>query len=171
MATRGRALVDGGGARRIALAMLADRLDLRPATDSDAFQALAWRNHPEIRRLSRRPGVLDPEAHLDWWRRALAAGNRRLWIAHVQGDAVGVLRLDLEGAEAEVSLYTDPELTGIGLGRAMLSACQRRIASGEVPARRIVAEVLPKNLPSRRVFAAAGFTSVSARCWKWEAVP
>lgn len=157
MGERAARLVDGLGARRVALAMLSPGLRLRRATPADARPAWAWRNAESTRRHFTDPRPVELDAHLTWWNATLADPLRVLLVAEVGGSAVGVLRLDRQGDAAVVSIYLDPALTGIGLGTQLLSAARRWVAGELAPVRRLLALILPANLASARAFAEAGF--------------
>jgi UDP-2,4-diacetamido-2,4,6-trideoxy-beta-L-altropyranose hydrolase len=165
MARRARALVDGLGARRVALALLGDTVALRPALAGDAVVAHAWRNHPSTRGMSRDAREIPLDAHRRWWQRTLANPARRLFIAHVGRIDVGVLRLDVEGERAEVSIYLDPACTGLGLGPWVLRAAQRWAAREPEP-RGLLAHIRPGNRASEAAFAAAGFER-GEPFWTW----
>lgn len=163
---RGRELVDGLGATRVALALASPALVLRDAASDDAAAVFPWRDDPSTRRFSRNPAALDPGDHRRWWAESLASADRRLFIARIGTRDVGVFRFDLDGTGAEVSLYLDPALTGLGLGRAMLAAAQR-CCTTKLGVSRLEGEVLPTNGTSRRMFASAGFEPCGQR-WVWE---
>jgi UDP-2,4-diacetamido-2,4,6-trideoxy-beta-L-altropyranose hydrolase len=165
MAEAGRALVDGQGARRVAVAIGADGLMLRPATAADAEPCHAWRNAESTRRYFRDPSPVPLADHQRWWQTTLADPRRHLLLAEVGREAVGVVRLDFEGAEAEVSIYTDPALTGLGLGQRMLDAAARWAAKLAAGLRALEAEIDPRNVASEAAFAAAGFLPVAPRRW------
>jgi UDP-2,4-diacetamido-2,4,6-trideoxy-beta-L-altropyranose hydrolase len=165
MSQAGRTLVDGQGTRRVAVTIGAEGLDLRAATFADADPCLAWRNAPSTRRYSRDPAPVTLEHHRHWWQATLSDPQRLLLLAHVGTDAVGVVRLDLTGDEAEVSIYTDPDLAGLGLGRRMLDAVAWWAISHGVGARTLIAEIHPLNVASQRSFAAANFCQVAPRRW------
>lgn len=167
MGRRGFDLVDGLGATRAALVLGADRLALRVAGAQDDELVWPWRNHPATRRFSRNGAPLERGAHREWWRESLADPRRRLFIAHCGNRPVGVLRFDLDGAAAEISIYLDPALTGLGLGPAMLRLAQGWVRRSGQPLRRLTAEILPENRASQSAFAAAGFEPGAPR-WTWE---
>jgi UDP-2,4-diacetamido-2,4,6-trideoxy-beta-L-altropyranose hydrolase len=165
MARRARALVDGLGARRVALAQLGATIRLRPARADDAVMAHGWRNYPSTREVSRDPREIPLDEHRQWWRCALTDPTRRLFIAHVGTIDVGVLRLDLDGDQTEVSIYLDPTCTGLGLGPSLLRAAQRWTTSASVP-RILRAHIRPGNRASEQAFAAAGFER-GEPFWTW----
>lgn len=169
LAGRARELVDGLGAHRVAVALMADRLELRAATADDADRSFTWRNDPSTRRHSRDTRELDPVQHRVWWQAAVKDPARRLFIAHVGDRDVGVLRLDILDTQAEVSIYLDPALTGLGMGPRLLRAGQqwvRRHAKLE----RLIATILPANRASARAFIDAGFVFQDP-LWVWPAGP
>lgn len=149
------ALVDGRGSERVAV-RLADAVELRPALAEDAEWVFAWRNHPDTRRYIFDPRELDLAEHIAWWRAAVTAPDRKLMIASVGTLPVGVLRLDRTGEEAEVSLYVDPALSGLGLGPKIIRAAAGVRFSGEV-VHRLTARILDENQASRRSFEHADF--------------
>lgn len=155
------ALTDGLGARRIAAA-LAPELDrlgraitLRPATADDSDLMLAWQSSPGIRTYSRQPGVPTRSEHEAWLRRRLVDPLTILNIIEAGGQPAGVLRFDrVAGSDTglEISILVAPEAQGGGVGAAALAAARRLLPEAD-----LVAEVLPANQPSHRLFRAAGY--------------
>lgn len=170
LSARARHLVDGLGALRVALALASERLSLRPARPDDAHHALAWRNDPRTLRHSRNPAPIALPDHLRWWDAVLADPQRRLFIASVGPVDVGTLRLDRRGSEAEISIYLDPALTGVGLGAAVLRAGQAWCAGRPrpLPIDRLVAEIDAANAASVSAFSATGFRQAADRLWHWD---
>jgi UDP-2,4-diacetamido-2,4,6-trideoxy-beta-L-altropyranose hydrolase len=165
LSERSRGWIDGKGAERVAIAMYADAVSLRPATMEDAAAAHVWRNDERTRTYSRQPASVPLGEHMEWWARTLRDPKRRLLVASCGQRAIGSVRFDLDRDSAEVSLYLDPELTGLGLGLALLRAAQGWIAA--LGTTEVRAEVLPGNVASVATFRAAGFASDDARHWTW----
>lgn len=157
MGLRGRRLVDGQGARRVAVAMLVDTLSLRRATAADGETTWAWRNDEATRRYFTDPRPIPLTEHLAWWNAAVCAGSRSLLIAEVASAPVGVIRLDHDGAMATVSIYLDPTLTRLGLGRRVLDAAGTWAAKRHPSLRRLCAVIDERNRASQHAFAEAGF--------------
>ncbi|MDE1947015.1 MAG: UDP-2,4-diacetamido-2,4,6-trideoxy-beta-L-altropyranose hydrolase [Burkholderiales bacterium] len=162
LSRQGRALVDGRGAERVALALAARvpaGLGLRPATRADARLLWLWRNDPATRAVSRRGLEIAPGEHERWLADTLADPARVLAIGAVGARDVGVIRFDRLGDDAhEVSLYLDPALHGLGLGSALLQAGEAALIARNGRAE-VRAEVLPGNPASRRLFAGAGYST------------
>ena len=165
MSEIGRAMVDGQGASRVALAIGAADLVLRPASAADAEPCHAWRNAESTRRFSRDPSPLALADHLRWWHSTLSDPRRHLLVAEVGRQPIGVVRLDREGVDAEVSIYIDPALTGLGVGPHMLEATARWAVGATGGLRRLLAEIDPRNRPSEVAFAAGGFSSTTPGRW------
>jgi UDP-2,4-diacetamido-2,4,6-trideoxy-beta-L-altropyranose hydrolase len=160
-------VVDGWGARRVALALLADtRPTLRAATMLDAERLWQWRNHPATRAVSRQQDEIPLAAHRQWLQRLLEAGRSRLHVASLGGQDFGVIRFDpLHDDTWEVSLYLAPQLHGLGLGTALLRAGEAALRHDLGAPLHVHAEVLPGNTGSRRLFESAGYRQQPAGHW------
>lgn len=159
LSENGRALVDGRGTERIALCLMASTLRVRTATLVDGPMLHAWRDHPETRAVSSNGAPIPLDGHMDWLAGKLVDANCRLFVAEVGGTAVGSIRFDRQADGAwEVSLYLDPDLTGLGLGRHLLEAGEQamRMEIGEQIA--FTASVMPGNETSARLFTNAGYS-------------
>jgi UDP-2,4-diacetamido-2,4,6-trideoxy-beta-L-altropyranose hydrolase len=161
----GRQLVDGLGAKRVAVALTSSRVELRVATMADARTSYVWRNDERTRRYSRSAEELSLDNHLNWWTATLGNPDSYLLIAQIGLVPVGVLRLDSNAANAEVSIYIDPALAGVGLGTHILEAGVRWAGHRQPPLRALIAEIDAQNVASAAAFAAIGFTRQSERRW------
>lgn len=158
LAERAAALVDGRGTQRVALALLRDRLQLRPATADDARLLHGWRNHPAVRAVSASQDPITFDAHQRWLQAVLADTTRWLFVAQVGQLPVGSIRFDrLDNGHLEVSLYTDPDLQGLGLGLRLLAAGEQALLARHPGGFTMQAQVLPGNTASQRLFQAAGY--------------
>lgn len=158
LSEKGRALVDGRGTERIALCLMASTLRVRPATLDDGPILHAWRDHPETRAVSGNSAPIPLGGHMEWLARKLVDANCRLFVAEIGGTAVGSIRFDRQADGAwEVSLYLDPDLTGLGLGRYLLQVGERAVQmeGGDVA---FTASVMPGNETSARLFTNAGYS-------------
>lgn len=152
------AQVDGRGAQRVALHLLRDTLHLRPATLADAPLLHAWRNHPAVRAVSGSGEAIAFEDHQGWMQRVLQSPERWLWVAQVGDLPVGSIRFDrLETGHLEVSLYTDPQLQGLGLGSRLLLAGERQMQQALQAPFTVEATVLAGNTTSQKLFEGGGY--------------
>lgn len=158
LSTNALRYVDGRGAERVALSVLSDELALRPATMGDASMLHAWRNDPATRSVSINTDEIAYEDHVRWLTAALKTPTRKLFVATVGHKPVGVIRFDLVGGGAwEVSLYMDPGLHGLGLGKRMLLAGEAAMSRVTPPATEFRAQVVPGNSASMGMFGNAGY--------------
>lgn len=158
LAERAAALVDGRGAQRVALALLRDQLQLRPASAADARLLHGWRDHPAVRAVSATQDPIDFDAHQRWLHAVLANPARWLFVAQVGQLPVGSIRFDrLDNGHLEVSLYTDSDLQGLGLGQRLLAAGEQALLALCPGGFTVEAQVLPGNTTSQRLFQTAGY--------------
>jgi spore coat polysaccharide biosynthesis predicted glycosyltransferase SpsG/GNAT superfamily N-acetyltransferase len=158
LAERAATLVDGRGAQRVALHLLASTLQVRPASQDDAGQLHRWRNHPTVRAVSTQGEEIALSDHQAWLDRVLVAPDRWLLIGQIGEYAVGSIRWDrVADDQQEVSLYLDPDLLGLGLGPPLLLAGEQAMARRLGHPFSVRATVLPGNTASQRLFERCGY--------------
>lgn len=152
----------------------AARFTVRRANAADAELLLAWRNDPVVRRWSRTSEVIDPDAHARWLHGTLADADRHLLVVQMCGDEgdlpVATARYDLlpssagptDRARWEISISVAPEMRGRGVGGGTLRAADDWLAVTEPAAEEVVAEVLPGNEGSDRLFRRNGYVPTAA---------
>ncbi len=131
-------------------------LRLRPAADDDAELVMSWRNDPVTVRFSGTGRPVTREAHDRWMAEQLSEPNPGLFVAEVDGDPVGQIRLQRDGDSGEVHIAVAPESRGHGYAHAMIRALQDDLALLR-GLRRLTAQVHVDNQASLRLFAARGF--------------
>lgn len=158
LGARAALLIDGRGAQRVALSLLGDAMHLRQATLDDAQLLHEWRNHPAVRTVSNSADLINIAEHRGWMQRVLAANDRWLLVAEVGRLPVGCIRFD-QSAEGRVmvSLYLDPELQGLGLGRKLLLAGEGALSRRLGNSFTVDASVMPGNTASQHLFEACGY--------------
>ncbi len=131
-------------------------MTLRPARPEDTHRVWTWRNDQETRQASFDPAVIPLHLHEVWFRESLRRADRRIYIVLTDEAESGVVRLDVSGREAEVSIHLAPEWRGRGVGTLALRALTDQ-AFGSLGLELLVALVKAGNVVSRAVFRAAGF--------------
>lgn len=162
-AERSRQMVDGQGARRVAVALEGEFLQVRLATMADARLLFDGRNAQPVRQRSGHSQLIDWHKHLAWLAATLSNGQRVLLIAEARDGSVGVLRYDLTGERAEVSVYLLDGRFGLGWGRALLLKGEHFARSHWPQLQAIEARVLPANQASIRLFREAGYAQADCR--------
>jgi UDP-2,4-diacetamido-2,4,6-trideoxy-beta-L-altropyranose hydrolase len=166
MSAAGLAAVDGRGAERVAAALAATRIAVRPARPEDCAQVHRWRNAAAVRSVSRDSSPIDFADHERWFAQVLQSPARPLLVGEDHDGPVGVVRFDIEGAQAEVSIYLAEPRLGQGLGPGLLAAAERWLARERPDVSVVLAETLADNDASRRLFEQAGYRLDSCRFTK-----
>lgn len=131
-------------------------MHLRRATIDDALDVLDWRNDPHTRAMSREAAIVDRQAHLDWFARAVEDPSRLLLMGEADGDRIGMVRFDRVGETWEVSINVAPRARGRGLGAPLLDGALK-VFAGLHPDATILAVIKPENVASLRLFEGLGF--------------
>lgn len=151
------ALCDGLGARRVADHMIAPRISLRRAAAADAAALHSWRNAEAVRQVSSNPAPVTLAQHERWLAAVLTDANRHLLIGEDVQGPVGVVRFDVTGNRANISIYLVPQRIGSGMGLQLLMAAQEWLALQVPAAVEITARVLAENRRSAAMFESAGY--------------
>ncbi len=157
MAQKGRRLVDGAGVPRVLAELKASMITFRAAERSDARLLWGWANDPTTRSVSFSTNPIPWEDHMKWFHTRLEDPNCRLYIGLAPDTtALGQIRFDLKGSEAEVSVSLDARFRNRGYGSAMVLAGSRKLF-GESRVRMLRAYVKEPNEPSLHAFLRAGY--------------
>lgn len=157
LSQRGMELVDGFGIARVLRALGVPRLRIRHATMEDSPNLFQWRNHPSIRGVSNDSSPLIWGDHEVWLSKVLANADRPLLIGEDAEGPIGVVRFDITGDCAEVSIYLVPTRSAKGLGSELLTVAQAWLHRHRPDVRKLEARVLAANGPSHNLFLSAGF--------------
>ena len=157
MSQRGQVLVDGIGAQRVVAAMQQKDVRLRRAGESDCRLLWEWANEPAVRSVSFSSEPIAWPEHVRWFRERLADPDSLLYMAlESESCLLGMVRFQLSGEQAVVSIVVAPEFRGQGYGKLVLGRARETLfASTGVG--RIDAYVKPANEASLRMFGDAGF--------------
>jgi UDP-2,4-diacetamido-2,4,6-trideoxy-beta-L-altropyranose hydrolase len=159
MSERGREIVDGRGTKRV-LAFLWGEPTLRRTVESDCRSFWQWANDPTAHAVSHARGPIPWDRHMEWFRARLTDPQTILYTAvSGSGDPMGMVRYQLEGTHAILSINLGAQFRGKGLGRSLLFlATEELFRTSAVTA--IDAFVRISNEPSVRLFEGAGFRSL-----------
>jgi len=132
-------------------------LTLRRAVVADRESMFEWRNNETTRKFFFDPAPVDWETHVAWLDRLLSDEYVYLLLGEVAGEPVGVLRYDVVGDFAEVSVYLVPGRSGLGLGPKLLTEGTDWVRRNVVGVRHLKARIVCENRASFRAFEKAGF--------------
>ncbi|MDR2937214.1 MAG: UDP-2,4-diacetamido-2,4,6-trideoxy-beta-L-altropyranose hydrolase [Rikenellaceae bacterium] len=134
---------------------------LRPAEAGDAMRYYLWANEPLTRANSGTTEPIPLDTHLDWFQRHLVDPDCTMYISYYQDFPLGQVRFDETGDAAEVSISMDEVFRGRHLGDELLLAALATHALEHSEIVRWTARIRIDNIPSRRIFEAAGFSENS----------
>jgi UDP-2,4-diacetamido-2,4,6-trideoxy-beta-L-altropyranose hydrolase len=171
LSRRAFALVDGKGVQRVAAALCGAGVTVRPAAAADCAAMHEWRNAPAVRAASRNPREVSLQEHQRWFDEVLRSPGRCLLIGESCGAPVGVVRFDIDGAQAEVSIYRVEGRFGHGLGTGLLTAAEQWLLAHHPQVITLLAETLPWNTASQRLFERCGYGQDAIRFSKRISTP
>lgn len=137
---------------------MTDGLTIRPARPDDGERLWRWRNDPAVRRVSLNSDEIALADHLDWFRRSLENDQREILIAEVDKTPFGMVRFDMDGELATVSILLDAGHRGEGLSVSVLA---KAIEAARGSWNRLRAVVKSDNAASLALFASLGFAIAS----------
>lgn len=135
---------------------------IRRAVPGDALDILRWRNDPLTRSMSRDADIIDTDAHLAWFAKAVDDPSRMMLVAEAAGEKLGMVRFDDVGGCWEANINLAPEARGRGLGAPLLMAGLAAFAEIR-PGVAVEAEIRPENAASVRIFERSGFSPIPSR--------
>ena len=157
-ARKTQSLVDGSGADRIAQEIMPHEITLHMATMDDCEAIYKWRNAEETRRHIFDSEPISSDEHRRWFIESLENPNRQILIAELCGRSAGVLRYDIDGRLAVISIYTVPGIKGYGIGTQIIRTGSKWLRRHFPNIHKIQAKVLPENVVSKKAFVNAGYT-------------
>lgn len=129
-------------------------LYLRKANERDKKLLFEWANETQTRANSFHQDEITWEEHTLWFERMIQSEDALLYIAMDFMKPVGQVRLNLEEGAGRISYSVDRECRGNHMGQKMLALLEKEAAG---KATRLIAEVKPGNMSSRRTFEKLGY--------------
>jgi UDP-2,4-diacetamido-2,4,6-trideoxy-beta-L-altropyranose hydrolase len=150
-------LADGLGSERVRAALLGREMNLRRARELDSRLLFGWANDPVTRAVSFHSTGISWEDHTRWFAERLHDSQSVVYIGeNVAGEPVGLVRFQIQGDTAVLSVNVAPEFRGQGWGRELITFSTRSLFRG-FSVRRVHAFVKPDNRASVRLFETSGF--------------
>ncbi len=157
MSQSARQLVDGLGSDRVRAALLDRELSLRLVRESDCRLLFAWADDPVARAASFHSAAISWENHSRWFAERLQDPQSVIYIGENAADEpVGLVRFQIKGESALLSVNVAPEFRGQGWGKELIAFSTRALVRA-YSVRRVNALVKPDNQASVRLFEASGF--------------
>lgn len=157
MSQGARELVDGLGSERVRAALVDRELKLRPVRESDCRLLFGLAIDPDARAASFHSDEILWEDHARWFEERVQDPHSVIYIGEdAAGEAVGLVRFQIKGDRAVLSVNVVPEYRGKGWGRELIAFSTRRLVRTRSVGR-IEAFVKPENQASVRLFQTSGF--------------
>ena len=162
MSRRGRQLVDGRGAARVADQVRGPLFTIRRAVEADCETIWHWANDPQVRRQSFSPGEIPWDDHLAWFNGKLSDPDHVFYVVtNGSGRPIGQVRYEIDGGQAICSVSLAPECRGRGFGSRVLDLASGRVMD-EAGLGVVHAYIKQGNEQSVRAFLRAGFSEIES---------
>ena len=157
MSRNGRSLLDGRGAERVISVMRLAEWRLRRTQPEDVDLLWQWANDADVRAASFSSNVITQERHREWFSTKLTDPNAVVLLAmDANNSPAGVVRFDIEGQRALMSISLARGFRGKGYGKTVVELAVRELFQSTT-ATAIDAYVKPMNDVSLHLFAQSGF--------------
>ncbi len=162
MSQKGRLLVDGWGAARVAEILAPTPpylLQVRPSSLTDCEFLFQLANDPLVRAQSYNSADIRWEDHVSWFAAKRQDQNVHIFILTARGLSVGMIRFEIKGGHAVLNYALDAVARGRKWGSALVEKGLRALAGrweGDVHA-----SVKSENIASRSVFERLAFETSS----------
>ena len=135
-----------------------DDIHLRDATIYDKLLVFEWRNIDTLVALSSHQKKVTLQEHQQWFKRKIVDLNCKLLIIQLKNENIGLIRIESEQGECEITIYLIPGYEGQGFGHVALS---QAIDNCTLNCKSYLAKVQSKNTPSQKLFQKLEFSKVS----------
>lgn len=126
-------------------------INFRLAEIQDSGDLFKWRNDPQTRKNSIHTELISWDSHQNWFQLSLQNPNRKIYIASVDLQKIGMLRMDQKTEYTELSWCLDPAFRGKGFGRKML------LDFVSEQKKTFVARIRSNNIASIKIAESVGF--------------
>ncbi|MHB8117233.1 MAG: UDP-2,4-diacetamido-2,4,6-trideoxy-beta-L-altropyranose hydrolase [Methanothrix sp.] len=160
MSRIGKQLVDGRGTTRVIKAILGRVIKVRKAVESDCEQIYKWANDEDTRAASFNSDLIAWDTHRNWFLERLQDSNCLMLICgNDRGNSLGLVRFDLAGDEAIISINLNPYMRGQGLAGFIIIRTLDELFK-RYSIYRVSAFIKPQNLRSAKAFERVGFSII-----------
>lgn len=139
--------------------LFAQPVTIRQADKGDCDIYYEWANDPNVRAMAYSKDAIKYDNHVRWFAKKIKSRDTFMYICYANREPIGQVRYDIEDGDALIDISVDSKHRGKVLGKAILSATLMEFQRQQ-PQMRIVAEVLPNNIPSQKMFEACGFKQI-----------
>ncbi len=138
------------------------RIMLRKAAANDVHVLFQWANDQVVRHNAINQELISFENHMQWFDRKLQSPDSYIYLAALEGEAIGQVRFDLDGHEFLIDYSLSSHVRGKGFAGAMLAKAICRLQQDFRPSLRLKAVVKLSNKASIQVFQTLEFTDTGS---------
>ena len=131
---------------------------LREATMQDMDLIYEWANDPAVRINSFNSEPIQYDTHVKWFKRIMSDESVLQYILMDDDKNVGQIRLNIDGAEAEIGYSIASDYRGKGYGHLILQLVAKEVKKKYPEIKILVAKVKPENIASNKLFEHEGYT-------------
>ncbi len=132
------------------------KISIRKIKLSDSKEIWKWRNDTQTRSMFKEKDYVDFKEHKRWFNKKFKDKNCYFYIGETQNLKAGVVRIDINDRNAEVSINLNPKFRGISISQTLLKDSINNFLSKN-PNYDLVANINKKNKPSIKIFTNLGF--------------
>jgi UDP-2,4-diacetamido-2,4,6-trideoxy-beta-L-altropyranose hydrolase len=130
---------------------------LRAATAADCRTVWEINNQSVVRKNAISTDSIPWDAHVVWFNASLGNPDRLLLLGSDERGEFGVIRYDIKGANAVVTVALLERRFGEGLGAKLISESAGFLFKKSAVVEKIIAHVRPSNLSSEKSFLRSGY--------------
>ena len=158
----GRRLVDGAGAKAVAMQLQGYSLNLRVVQADDCRLVWKWANDPVTRSNSFSSDIIAWDEHATWFTTKLNDPRSYFYLGFdSENRPIGYVRFQqINDTEADISVAVAPEQRQQGYGTKLISQGVARLWQS-TKIKRVNAYIKPDNVASRHIFIKAGFNELA----------
>ena len=136
-------------------------LSIRNAVMEDREIVFEWRNDAITRKMFRNSDLVSWEHHCEWFSKVMNSNENCLLICGCKNKLpVGVIRFDVKGSSASVSINLSPTARGKGFGAKCLALAIDHFKTRHRKVLTLFAEIKIFNVASLKTFEKIGFTLI-----------
>jgi len=156
---RAKDIVDGQGVDRVIRHIEPgfDSMRLRRARQDDCKFVYELRNQPEVIKNSFNQSHFTWTCHFDWFTDLLASPSRVLLLAEIEAEPIGIIRYDIRGEDAEISIAVEAQYRGQDIGKSIIFMGNQWLQREKPEVKKVIASIKPENVSSKIMFLKAGF--------------
>lgn len=134
-------------------------ITLRPVKPEDCDLLFGWANDGTVRQNAFNSRPIPYEEHKVWFEHKLNSDKSLIYIGYMGEEAVGQIRIDIEGDTGLIDYSIAKEHRGRGYGTLFLERIVCVMEAGGMKVKKLAGRVKPGNIASQKAFEKAGYSS------------